>query len=104
MKNIIIGILLIAQSFFISAQVIKNPKISARSDSSMNAQIDQIELTEESTIISFTGRQPKGSTIIIPSDAYIVSSEGGKKLFIQKAVGITINEPLKRTQSRKQSF
>jgi hypothetical protein len=104
MKNMIFITFLVVQGLLINAQVIKNPDISACSDSAMNVQIDQIELTEENTIITFTVRQPKGSMIFIPSDSYIIPSEGGEKLFIQRATGITINQAVKKSGKGKLSF
>lgn len=92
MKNIILIALISVNCLVVNAQAILNPRISASSVSIGTVQINQIELTEENTIISFTVHQPKGSIIFIPKETYIVSSDGGKKLLLQKADGIIINE------------
>lgn len=92
MKNIYIILFLIINGLFCHAQKIPYPKISARSSSAKEVQIYQIELTESYTIISFTVRQPKGTILFIPSETYIVPSEGGEKLLLQKAKGISIDK------------
>jgi hypothetical protein len=104
MKRTILLIILITQGLLIDAQTIKNPQVSARSDSAGFVQIEQIELTGNSTTISFIVILPKGTTIMIPSDTYIIPSEGGEKLFVQRATGITLDQAIKEPRGGKLSF
>lgn len=105
MKSIIFITLITANSLIVNAQTILNPKISARSVSEVYVQINQIELTDDRTTISFTVRQAEGGSIIfIPEETYIVPSEGGEKLFLQKAKGIEINKKVTMSKNGRQSF
>jgi hypothetical protein len=104
MRNIYFIILLIANGLFCQAQRIPNPKISARSSSARAVQINYVEIAQNQTIISLTVYQPKGTTLLIPSETYIVPSEGGEKLMLQKANGISIDKNVRMKRKGRISF
>lgn len=103
MKNIILAALILISCNLVKAKkTITDPKFSASSTN--NIRINMIDLDELETVLYITIHQPEGSDVLVSSKTYIQSSDGGDKLFVSKAEGITLDATMPVPRSRKVTF
>jgi hypothetical protein len=103
MKNIIlITILLISVNLLSAQRIVRQPRYSASSDQSV--QIAKIEFSDLETTLELVIRKPEGSGILVSSKMYIQSSDGGKKLYVQKSEGIELEEEYYLNKSNRKTI
>jgi thiol-disulfide isomerase/thioredoxin len=92
MKKVLLLASIILSGLSISAQkIIENPEFSAKTANYV--KITRIELSDTITKIDFEVHYfPKWWISISSPQTYIQNSNGGKKLYVQKAEGIKLNE------------
>lgn len=81
------AVLLLTQ--IVSAQKVNNPKYLASSN--RNVHIEQIEITDDNTIVELQLTNGVEGYFMVPSTTYITSAEGGEDLTILKAKGVNLD-------------
>ena len=89
-----------ANSLF--GQVFTSPKVRASSFS--NIYVDKVEITDKNTIVTVRTRIRSINSVCFSSKTYIVASDGGEPLYVQKVDGFDLDKVYTKNNLNNEKF